>query len=144
MYGEYEAPRKILKSIPGVELVEMSNSRENSNCCGGTAWRYNPEYAKLLRKIAMDCAKESEIDILATACLICYNRFCDGVQGYPYKVIDLVEMVGEALGIEYENRLKKYISYHDPERVISETKDYIDASPYSFEQVRQILPHLLP
>ena len=33
--GEYEAPRKILKAIPGLELVEMENIRAASVCCGG-------------------------------------------------------------------------------------------------------------
>jgi len=144
MYGEYEAPRMILRAIPGVKLIEMSHSKEYSNCCGGTAWRYNPDYARHLRKIAMDDAKESGIDMLATACLICYNRFCNGAQKYPYQLIDLLELVGKALGIKYEDKLEKYINYHDPERVIRETKEYIDVSPYSVEQMHQVLPHLLP
>jgi heterodisulfide reductase subunit D len=33
--GVYEAPREILRSIPGVELVEMENNREQCKCCGG-------------------------------------------------------------------------------------------------------------
>ena len=33
--GEYHAPRQIIRSIPGVKLVEMSHNRENCLCCGG-------------------------------------------------------------------------------------------------------------
>ena len=33
--GEYDAPRDMLKSIPGVDLIEMGRCRENSFCCGG-------------------------------------------------------------------------------------------------------------
>ncbi|NIN64585.1 MAG: (Fe-S)-binding protein, partial [Anaerolineae bacterium] len=32
---EYDAPRHILKSLPGVELREMANIRDNALCCGG-------------------------------------------------------------------------------------------------------------
>jgi Fe-S oxidoreductase/predicted DNA-binding transcriptional regulator YafY len=31
----FEAPREVLRAIPGVELIEMTHSRENSLCCGG-------------------------------------------------------------------------------------------------------------
>ena len=33
--GEYDAPRKILNAIPGLDLVEMENIRAKSICCGG-------------------------------------------------------------------------------------------------------------
>jgi Fe-S oxidoreductase/predicted DNA-binding transcriptional regulator YafY len=31
----FDAPRELLKAIPGVQLVEMTHNRENSLCCGG-------------------------------------------------------------------------------------------------------------
>ncbi len=33
--GLYDAPRALLRAIPGVELVEMSHTRQDSLCCGG-------------------------------------------------------------------------------------------------------------
>ena len=33
--GIYEEPRAVLSSIPGLQLVEMKNSRELARCCGG-------------------------------------------------------------------------------------------------------------
>ena len=33
--GVYEAPRAIIKSIPGITLKEMPNNREDAMCCGG-------------------------------------------------------------------------------------------------------------
>jgi len=37
--GIYDEPREVLKKIPGLELDEMPDSRENSLCCGGGGGR---------------------------------------------------------------------------------------------------------
>jgi Fe-S oxidoreductase len=36
--GIYEAPRDLLRMIPGVRFEEMERNRENSVCCGTSAW----------------------------------------------------------------------------------------------------------
>ncbi len=33
--GEFEAPRKLIEAIPGVELIEMPRCKQQSYCCGG-------------------------------------------------------------------------------------------------------------
>ena len=144
MSGEYEPARRLLRCIPGLELVELADSKEKSNCCGGTAWRYNPEQANILRQKAMMCTEEARIDVLATACLTCYNRFHAKISEYSYQLYETIEIVGETLGIKYVDKLNEYMGYHDVERVINETKEYIEASRYSIAEMRAILPHLLP
>ena len=32
---QFDAPRKVIESIPGVKFVELPNHREQCNCCGG-------------------------------------------------------------------------------------------------------------
>lgn len=144
MSGDYEPIRRVLKAIPGLEFMEMPQSKEDSLCCGGAAWRYNPNIAKALRDKVMDSAGELEPDILATACQFCHQSFFSVASRYPYKISSALEIIGAGLGINYENKLERYYAFHDPERVIGETSDYIEASPYSVEEVRQVLRRIMP
>jgi heterodisulfide reductase subunit D len=69
----YEPPRRILRSIPGLELIEMRNSREMSRCCGGGAG-VKTAYPELSQKAALRRLKEAEVTgavILVTACPFC-------------------------------------------------------------------------
>ena len=144
MSGDYEYIRKIFKAIPGLEFIEMPESKEESLCCGGAAWRSNPNVARALREKAMDSAAEVDPDILATACQFCHQNFYSFAAAYPYRVGSALEIIGAGLGIKYENKLTKYYAFHDPERVIEETRDYIEAGSYTLKEVRQVLRRVMP
>jgi Fe-S oxidoreductase len=77
--GIYDEPRKVLKSIPGLELQDEVDSRENSLCCGGGGGRIWMETKKGERfsDVLVDQAIELGADILATACPYCILNFKD-------------------------------------------------------------------
>ena len=65
----YDEPRQVLESIPGLELVEMADNRENSLCCGGGGGRIWMETKKGERfsDIRLDQAVEAGAEILAVS-----------------------------------------------------------------------------
>ncbi len=69
--GVYEAPRRVLRSIPGVELVEMENSREAARCCGVASWLACSKYSKELQRERLVEARETGADLLVTSCPKC-------------------------------------------------------------------------
>jgi len=93
----YDAPREVLASLDGVELVEMVRSRENSFCCGARALgNYVPN---LSEDTARERIKEFEgtgADLLITACAYCKDNFQNVMPGRDkVKVKDLIEFVNE-------------------------------------------------
>ena len=77
--GIYDEPREALKSIPGLELNEMSESRQNSLCCGMGGSRIWMETAKEERfsNLRLEQAREVEAEVLATSCPYCITQFED-------------------------------------------------------------------
>ncbi|MCD4716030.1 MAG: (Fe-S)-binding protein, partial [Desulfobacterales bacterium] len=75
--GIYDEPRDVLKSIPGLSLMDEIDSRENSLCCGGGGGRIWMETRKGERfsDILVEQAIEQGADILATACPYCILNF---------------------------------------------------------------------
>jgi len=66
----FDEPREILKMIPGIEFVELPESRENSLCCGGGGGRVWMETIKGERfsDIRIDQAVEVGAEVIATFC----------------------------------------------------------------------------
>jgi Fe-S oxidoreductase len=98
----YEAPRELLRAIPGLELVEMSRSRENAICCGGGgggAFRETPQEERhaLLR---VDDARQKGASIIVTACPLCLLMLEDALRvrnlEEKIQVRDLADLLWEA------------------------------------------------
>uniref|UniRef100_A0A7J2TIS3 (Fe-S)-binding protein n=1 Tax=Archaeoglobus fulgidus TaxID=2234 RepID=A0A7J2TIS3_ARCFL len=96
----YEDPRKILRAVPGLKLVEMRRNRENAFCCGGGSGNFVFDFlsgsdspARLRIREALD----TNAEILAVACPICKAMLEDatkteGLEG-KIEVRDIAEIV---------------------------------------------------
>jgi Fe-S oxidoreductase len=100
-YGIYDAPRDVLKSIPGIKLVEMERIREYSWCCGagGGVSETKPEYSEWTASERVTEANATGADALVTACPWCEANFSGvaGEDGKKIKVYDIAELVLQAL-----------------------------------------------
>ena len=100
-WGVYEPPRDVLKSIPGVELVEMERNREYAWCCGaggGTRETY-PDFSSWTAAERIEEAQATGAEAIVTACSWCEANFRDAVKasGVKMKVLDITDLVKQAI-----------------------------------------------
>ena len=101
--GIYEQPRDVLKMLPGLELVEMPDSRRDSLCCGGGGGRIWAETPKEERFSDLRVAQAVEVgaDVLATSCPYCISNFEESrlalEDGGALEIKDITEIIQEAL-----------------------------------------------
>ncbi|MFH1481887.1 MAG: (Fe-S)-binding protein [Pseudomonadota bacterium] len=96
----YEEPRKILRSIPGLDLVEMKRSRDNALCCGGGGTGLFMELPNFhIDKARAALIKEVNPDCVAVACPNCYQMLDSAIKGLQLEVEvkDIAQLVMEAL-----------------------------------------------
>jgi len=111
----YEAPRRVLKSIPGLRLVEMANNRESSLCCGGGgggAW--NDDLAQQgFGVLRIRQALNTGAEVIATACPYCIRMLNDGVRELGVKnqivVRDLAELLLQSVVARDERIIKERV-----------------------------------
>jgi Fe-S oxidoreductase len=119
--GIYEEPRMILQVIEGIELMEMSHTRETSLCCGGggggmwldgfqwekanvriSDWRVREAASALGSQNGSD-PDDTKPSILAVACPYEAPRFEDATKTVSgageILVKDIAELLAEAMGL---------------------------------------------
>ncbi|MBW2031414.1 MAG: (Fe-S)-binding protein, partial [Deltaproteobacteria bacterium] len=101
--GVYEEPRELLRRVPGVELIEMAESRGESLCCGGGGGRIWMETVKGERfsDVRLEQALEAGAEVLVTACPYCITNFEDSRLnvdgGEAIEVKEITEIIQEVI-----------------------------------------------
>ena len=100
-HGEYDAPRKVIMSLPGIEMVEMVRNEENGFCCGGGGGvpAAMPEFALWTGLERLGEAEATGAEAIVSCCPWCQSSFTDAIErnksGMHY--YDLTELVSMAL-----------------------------------------------
>lgn len=97
--GVADAPRELLRAIPGVELIDLPGSRD---CCGA-AGIYNltqPEMSQRLLQRKIDAIRELGPDVVASGNPGCLLQLASGVRsaGLDTRVEHPIELLARAYG----------------------------------------------
>lgn len=99
--GVFDAPRRVLEAIPGIELAEMERIREFSWCCGagGGVKSAFPEFAVETARERVREALETGAEAMVTSCPWCEANLLDGInaEGAALEMLSLVELIERAL-----------------------------------------------
>ncbi len=108
--GVYDPPREILKSIPGLELVEMVRSKENGMCCGaggGLMWTEETT-GNRINVARTEQALEVKPTIISSACPFCLTMLSDGTKAkevdQDISTLDVAEILALSVFVEEESK----------------------------------------
>jgi Fe-S oxidoreductase len=99
----YDAPRRVLAAIPGLELVEMQRRRERGFCCGGGGagmWMEH-EAGHRVNDVRMDEIQTLDPGLAAVACPFCLIMLVETATRRnpqdPLALKDIAEVIAEGL-----------------------------------------------
>ena len=103
-YNEvYDPPREILKSLPGVTLVEMERNRETGMCCGaggGLMWM-EEETGQRINVARTEQALAVTPSVISSGCPYCLTMLSDGTKAKEVeetiKTYDVAELLEKAV-----------------------------------------------
>jgi heterodisulfide reductase subunit D len=140
---DWESTRKILRAIPGIQYVEIANPPEIGRHCsaifinqiGREAWQ------EAVTGV-MGAAAEEGVDILATTYHSCHREICHEEANYPFKIVNFISLLGDAMGIEFPDNYKRYRLMGNPIAVYEEVREHVDAHGLDPVRVKEVLTNV--
>jgi hypothetical protein len=100
----YEAPRKLIQAIPGIEFVEMEHDRQEAHCCGSVlSLVADPDVGERVGDIRLREAEAVGAEAVVAACPCCevQLRVTADKTGRDLPIIDLASLTCDGAGIEH-------------------------------------------
>jgi heterodisulfide reductase subunit D len=139
--GVTEGAIKILTAIPGLELVDLDQPRVGYMC---NSLAPVPAYKRELHARELDAAAAAGVDYLVGIYHACHRELCAHETTSPFKIVNFLELVGEAMGVERADLFKQWKMMQDVDRVLAEVAQQAATVGLDLESVREVLiAHML-
>jgi hypothetical protein len=134
--GVTEGVLKILGAIPGLTVVDLAQPRVGYMC---NSLAPVPAYKRALHARELAAAEAAGVDALVGIYHACHRELCAHEAASPFRIVNFLELVGEAMGIDRPDLFKQWKTMQDVDRVLGETSAQIVAAGLDLDTVREVL-----
>jgi heterodisulfide reductase subunit D len=120
--GVVEAAEDILRAVPGVELMDLGQPAVGLM---SNYFRALPTYRRELQKKELDAAEAAQVDALVAVYHADHRELCAHERDYPFRIMNLLEIVGESMGIRHEDHFKRLKMMQDVDAIAADCGDLI-------------------
>jgi heterodisulfide reductase subunit D len=138
--GVVEAAQDILCAIPGVELVDLGQPAVGLM---SNYFRALPAYRRELQKNELDAAERAQVDALVAVYHADHRELCAHEHDYPFRIMNILEIVGESMGLHHEDHFKRLKMLQDIDAIAADCSDLISRHGLNPETTRQAIAAML-
>jgi heterodisulfide reductase subunit D len=120
--GVMEAAAKILGSIPGITLVDL---KQPALGLQGVSLNVLPELKRELTRNELEAARDAGIDALVTVYHSEHRELCAHERDWPFRIANLLELVGESMGLKRHDRYKELKLMQDADQIVADCADLV-------------------
>ena len=120
--GAMEAAAEILLAVPGIELVDLKQPAVGLQSVSVGAL---PAFKRELQLNELQAASDAGVDALATVYHSDQRELCAHERDWPFRIINILEIVGESMGLHQHDRYKELKIMQDADQIVAECSDLI-------------------
>jgi heterodisulfide reductase subunit D len=138
--GVVEAAEDILRAVPGVELVDLGQPAVGLM---SNYFRALPAYRRELHRNELDAAEQAQVDALVAVYHADHRELCAHERDYPFRIMNMLEIVGESMGIHHEDQFKRLKMLQDVDAIAADCQDLVAQHGLDVETTRQAIQAML-
>ena len=120
--GVVEAAEDILQAVPGVELVDLQQPAVGMM---SNYFRALPAYRRELQRNELDAAEQAGVDALVAVYHADHRELCAHERDYPFRIMNLLEIVGESMGLHHDDHFKRLKMLQDVDAIAADCQDLV-------------------
>jgi len=138
--GAMEAAEKILRAVPGLELVDLGQPAIGlmSNALAAV-----PDHKRKLYRAELDAAQAARVDALLAVYHADHRELCAHEAEYDFRVMNVLEIVGESMGLYRIDRYKRMKLMQDIDAIAADCEDLSTAHGLDKATAREVIQAML-
>src|SRR5712675_70468 len=134
--GVMEAAAEILGAIPGVELVDLKQPAVGLQ---SASLGVLPAFKRELQLGELQAARDAGVDALITVYHSEHRELCAHERDWPFRIVNILELVGESMGLQQRDRFKELKIMQDADLIMSECSDLIAKHSLDLRNARDVV-----
>jgi Fe-S oxidoreductase len=131
-----KAAEAILGAVPGIELVELGQPAVG---LAANYLRALPEYRSQLYRAELEAAREAKVDALVAVYHADHRDLCAHEGEYPFRIINLLDILAESMGLSQEDNFKRLKLMQDAEAIVDDCRELIAAHGIDADEARRVV-----
>src|SRR5262249_54062416 len=134
--GVVPAAEQILGAVPGVELVDLDQPAVGLM---SNALRALPDYKRQLQRAELEAARDARVDALVAVYHADHRELCAHERDWPFRIINILEIVGDSMGLRHEDRYKRLKIMQDADTIVAECRDLLSGHGLDPTKARDVV-----
>jgi heterodisulfide reductase subunit D len=134
--GVVSAAEDILTSIPDIELVDLGQPAVGLM---SNSLRVLPNHRRELQRAELEAARAAGIDALVAVYHSDHRELCAHERDWPFQIVNILEVVGESMGLQREDRYKRLKILQDADAIVADCQDLIAEHGLDATEARDVV-----
>ena len=138
--GVVEAAEDILRSVPGIELVDLQQPAVGLQA---NSIRVLPNYRRELQENELRAAAVAKVDALVAIYHSDHRELCAHERDWPFRILNIYEIVGLSMGLHHEDHFKRLKIMQDADAILADCRDLVAKHGLDIETTRLAVQAML-